>query len=198
MPARARPALVQTVEQKEKSEKPPALYDLTTLQRDANRQLGYTAQQTLDYLQALYEKKLCTYPRTDSRYLTADMEGTVPALTAAAAKICGVAVPDTVSGRPGLQQRQSHRPPCHRPHRGSWPGRMWRPCLPGNGKSCVWWRGSFCAPPAPLTAIRKRPVTLDCGGNQFSVKGKAIADPGWKAYQRKRQTRQKKASCRTD
>ena len=89
-------ALVQTVEQKEKSEKPPALYDLTTLQRDANRQLGYTAQQTLDYLQALYEKKLCTYPRTDSRYLTADMEGTVPALAAAAAKICGVAVPDTV------------------------------------------------------------------------------------------------------
>ena len=44
----------------------------------------------------MYEKKLCTYPRTDSRYLTADMEGTVPALTAAAAKICGVAVPDTV------------------------------------------------------------------------------------------------------
>ena len=93
---KGQPALVQTVEQKEKSEKPPALYDLTTLQRDANRQLGYTAQQTLDYLQALYEKKLCTYPRTDSRYLTADMEGTVPALTAAAAKICGVAVPDTV------------------------------------------------------------------------------------------------------
>ena len=50
---KGQPALVQTVEQKEKSEKPPALYDLTTLQRDANRQLGYTAQQTLDYLQAL-------------------------------------------------------------------------------------------------------------------------------------------------
>ena len=44
----------------------------------------------------MYEKKLCTYPRTDSRYLTADMEGTVPTLAAAAAKICGVAVPDTV------------------------------------------------------------------------------------------------------
>ena len=58
---------VKQVECKDKSEKPPALYDLTTLQRDANRLLGYTAQQTLDYLQALYEKKLCTYPRTDSR-----------------------------------------------------------------------------------------------------------------------------------
>ncbi len=63
---------IKKVECKEKSEKPPALYDLTTLQRDANRLLGFTAQQTLDYLQSLYEKKLCTYPRTDSRYLTGD------------------------------------------------------------------------------------------------------------------------------
>ena len=67
-------ATVKAVERKEKSEKSPALYDLTTLQRDANRLLGYTAQQTLDYLQSLYEKKLCTYPRTDSRFLTNDME----------------------------------------------------------------------------------------------------------------------------
>lgn len=65
-------AVVKCVEQKERTEKPPALYDLTTLQRDANRILGYTTQQTLDYLQALYEKKLCTYPRTDARYLTDD------------------------------------------------------------------------------------------------------------------------------
>ena len=53
---------------------------LTTLQRDANRLLGYTAQQTLDYLQSLYEKKLCTYPRTDSRYLTGDMADSLPVL----------------------------------------------------------------------------------------------------------------------
>ena len=53
-------ATVKNVERKEKTERPPALYDLTALQRDANRILGYTAQQTLDYLQALYEKKLCT------------------------------------------------------------------------------------------------------------------------------------------
>lgn len=55
---------------------PPKLYDLTTLQREANRQFGYTAQQTLDYTQALYEKKLVTYPRTDSQFLTDDMEQT--------------------------------------------------------------------------------------------------------------------------
>ena len=71
---------IKKVECKEKSEKPPALYDLTTLQRDANRLLGFTAQQTLDYLQSLYEKKLCTYPRTDSRYLTSDMADSLPVL----------------------------------------------------------------------------------------------------------------------
>ena len=71
---------VKQVARRDKSEKPPALYDLTTLQRDANRLLGFTAQQTLDYLQNLYEKKLCTYPRTDSRYLTSDMAEGLPEL----------------------------------------------------------------------------------------------------------------------
>ena len=89
-------AVVQSVERREKTEKPPALFDLTTLQREANRTLGYTAQQTLDYLQALYDKKLSTYPRTDSRYLTDDMEAGVPALVEAAASICGVAAPEAV------------------------------------------------------------------------------------------------------
>ena len=70
---RASQAVLQKTEQKEKTEHPPALYDLTSLQRDANRLLGYSAQQTLDYTQALYEKKLVTYPRTDSRYLTGGM-----------------------------------------------------------------------------------------------------------------------------
>src|SRR5699024_431176 len=73
-------ATVKRVERKDKTDKPPALYDLTTLQRDANRLLGFTAQQTLDYLQNLYEKKLCTYPRTDSRHLTSDMAEGLPVL----------------------------------------------------------------------------------------------------------------------
>lgn len=71
---------IEKVEQKEKIEKPPKLYDLTTLQREANRQLGFTANQTLEYTQSLYEKKLVTYPRTDSRYLTEDMKDSIPAL----------------------------------------------------------------------------------------------------------------------
>ncbi len=64
-------------EKKDKQEKAPLLFDLTSLQREANKRLGYTAQQTLDYTQALYEKKLCSYPRTDGRFLTDDMETTV-------------------------------------------------------------------------------------------------------------------------
>ncbi len=66
-------AVVTKVERKNRKEKPPLLYDLTTLQREANKIRGYTAQQTLDYTQSLYEKKMVTYPRTDSRYLTEDM-----------------------------------------------------------------------------------------------------------------------------
>lgn len=75
-----KPVMVQTAERQEKTEKPPKLYDLTTLQREANRLYGYTAQQTLDYIQLLYEKKLATYPRTDSRYLTEDMAAGLPDL----------------------------------------------------------------------------------------------------------------------
>ena len=71
---------IEKVEEKEKTEKPPKLYDLTTLQREANRKLGFTANQTLEYTQSLYEKKLVTYPRTDSRYLTEDMKDSIPAL----------------------------------------------------------------------------------------------------------------------
>ena len=73
---------VKSVNRTEKTEHPPLLYDLTSLQRDANRILGFTAQQTLDYTQALYEKKLVTYPRTDSRYLTEDMREMLPQLIA--------------------------------------------------------------------------------------------------------------------
>ena len=68
------------VEKKTRSDRPPKLYDLTTLQREANQLFGYTAQQTLDCAQSLYEKKLATYPRTDSRFLTHDMASVLPNL----------------------------------------------------------------------------------------------------------------------
>ena len=69
-------ALVRSVEKEEKTVSPPKLYDLTTIQRDANHLFGFTAKQTLEYTQSLYEKKMCTYPRTDSQYLSDDMEQT--------------------------------------------------------------------------------------------------------------------------
>ena len=71
---------VVDVTEQQKSVAPPKLYDLTALQRDANSIYGYTAQQTLDYLQSLYEKRLATYPRTDSNYITDDMAGTAKSL----------------------------------------------------------------------------------------------------------------------
>ena len=80
-----KPVAVKSVKTERKTVNPPKLYDLTTLQREANRLYGFTAQQTLDYTQSLYEMKLCTYPRTDSQYLTEDME--ITALGTAAAVI---------------------------------------------------------------------------------------------------------------
>ena len=73
-------AVISDIERTKKTVRPPKLYDLTTLQREANRYFGYTAQQTLDYTQSLYEQKLLTYPRTDSQYITDDMKNTVTSL----------------------------------------------------------------------------------------------------------------------
>ena len=81
------PAVCTAVTREQKKEAPPKLYDLTTLQREANRLFGYTAKQTLDCAQSLYEKKLLTYPRTDSRFLTADMAETAAAVLHLAAKV---------------------------------------------------------------------------------------------------------------
>ncbi len=113
-------ATIQRITRKEKSENPPPLYDLTTLQRDANRLLGYSAQQTLDYVQSLYEKKLTTYPRTDSCYITDDDEEMLEELTEELEgfsrhypRRCGRGcAPDTAHRQPG----KSHRPPRHPAH----------------------------------------------------------------------------------
>ena len=80
-------AVCVSVTREKKTEQPPRLYDLTTLQREANRLFGFTAKQTLDYAQQFYEKKLLTYPRTDSRYLTSDMVETASCVIHLAAKL---------------------------------------------------------------------------------------------------------------
>ena len=76
-------AVVGSIERKRVEKKPPKLYDLTTLQREANRYYGLTASQTLQALQELYEEKLVTYPRTDSQFVTEDMRKTVESLVLA-------------------------------------------------------------------------------------------------------------------
>lgn len=73
-------AIITELKREQKKVSPPKLYDLTNLQREANRYFGFTAKKTLDLLQELYEEKLVTYPRTDSRFVTEDMIGTVEEL----------------------------------------------------------------------------------------------------------------------
>ncbi len=174
-------ATITSVERKEKTEKAPALYDLTTLQRDANRTLGYTAQQTLDYLQALYEKKLCTYPRTDSRYLTDDMASGVPAYVAAAAAVCDMAAPVTVNAAQVCDSKKvsDHHAVIPTVSAGS----SELDALPLGEREILKLtaRGLLRAVSA-AHRFAETTVTLDCGGHSFTAKGKTVIVPGWKTY----------------
>ena len=174
-------AMIRKVEQKEKFEKPPALYDLTTLQRDANRLLGYTAQQTLDYLQSLYEKKLCTYPRTDSRFLTNDMEASVPALAAVAAGIYDMSIPEkpnAVQVCDGAKVSDHHAVVPT-----SAAGKADVSALPAGEREILRLvcRQLLCAISEPHR-YAETAVTLDCAGYGFAAKGKTVLISGWKAY----------------
>ena len=174
------PAVIRSVEQKEKSEKAPALYDLTTLQRDANRILGFTAQQTLDYLQSLYEKKLCTYPRTDSRYLTDDMESGVPAVAACAAGILGVSVGDVFSKQVCDSRKVSD-------HHAVIPtmaaGEAELSALTAGEREVLKLvaRQVLMAVSAPYSYL-ETVATVECGGQVFTAKGKTVLNAGWKSY----------------
>ncbi len=174
-------AVVQSVERWEKTEKPPALFDLTTLQREANRTLGYTAQQTLDYLQALYDKKLSTYPRTDSRYLTDDMEAGVPALVEAAASICGVTAPETVlAGQVCDSARVSDH---HAVVPTASAGKADLEALP-IGEREILRLVSLGLPRAVCPPCRSAEtcITAVCGGDPYTVKWRSVLSPGWKVY----------------
>ena len=125
---------VQKTERKEKSENPPQLYDLTALQRDANRLLGFTAQQTLDYAQSLYEKRLITYPAR-----TADFDGGHGGIPAGAGDGYGQGVcRGGATFHPcaaGHQRQQSHRPPCAVAYEKHGKTQILPPSLPGSGIS---------------------------------------------------------------
>ena len=175
-------ATVKKVERKEKSEKPPALYDLTTLQRDANRLLGYTAQQTLDYLQNLYEKKLCTYPRTDSRYLTSDMAEGLPVLVNLVA--------NAMPFRKGIAISCDAAAVIHdkkvTDHHAVIPTRNIREAdlsaLPVGERAILELVALrlLCAV-APPYIYDETSVTVDCGGSEFTAKGRTVKNQGWRA-----------------
>ena len=175
---------IKKVECKEKSEKPPALYDLTTLQRDANRLLGFTAQQTLDYLQSLYEKKLCTYPRTDSRYLTGDMADSLPVLVNLVANAMpfrkGIAItcdPQTVINDKKVTD-----------HHAVIPTRNLKDAdlsaLPAGEKAVLELVALrlLCAVAQPHI-YSETVVIAACAGGEFTAKGKTVKHPGWKALE---------------
>lgn len=181
------PVMVKSVTSKEKTEKAPALYDLTTLQRDANRQLGYTAQQTLDYVQSLYEKKFCTYPRTDSRYLTDDMADGVNAIVICSAGICDEAAPSVVLPKQICNSKKVSD------HHAIIPtlvaGETDIGTLPIGEREII----KLIAKQV-LRAVSESyrfcetVAVLSCGNHIFTAKGKVVETLGWKAYSEKEQT----------
>ena len=173
-------AVIQNVEQRERSEKAPALYDLTTLQRDANRLLGFTAQQTLDYLQSLYEKRLCTYPRTDSRFLTDDMEPNVSMIAGIAVQICGA----SISAVNAAQVCDSGKVSDHHavvPTESA--GKQNVSSLPAGEQAVLKLiaRQVLMAVSNPHSYMETI-VTVGCGGHSFIVKGRTVLDAGWKHF----------------
>lgn len=174
-------ARVLKVDRREKKEKPPKLYDLTTLQRDANRIFGFTAQQTLDYAQALYEKKLITYPRTDSQYLTGDMaqttEGLVPFVANCFPYISGMAL--TTEIRQIIDDGKVSDHHAIIPTR-TMPTLPWGD-LPAQEKillSLICNR-LICATSA-AHEYSETEVLVECEGYRFTGKGKTVTQVGWK------------------
>ena len=173
---------VKQVERKDKSEKPPAFYDLTTLQRDANRLLGYTAQQTLDYLQSLYEKKLCTYPRTDSRYLTSDMAEGLPVLVNLVANAMpfrkGIAISCDAAQVINDKKVTDHHAviPTRNLQGADLSG------LPAGEKAVLELVALrlLCAVAEPYT-YAETAVTVECAGSEFTAKGRTVKNQGWRA-----------------
>ena len=179
--------VIQKVEQKEKAEKCPQLYDLTSLQRDANRRLGYTAQQTLDYTQSLYEKKLVTYPRTDSRFLTEDMEAMLPELVTTIQNVFDIqkSIPVSVHSSQVINGKKVSD------HHAIIPTQTAVGCnlseFPAGEREVFLLiaRRLICAVADPYSYLETK-ISLVCGGQNFSAKGREVIAEGWKLYDGKK------------
>ena len=174
-----------SVTHEKKKEAPPKLYDLTTLQREANRVFGYTAKQTLDYAQSLYEKKLLTYPRTDSRYLTGDMAETASVVLHLSARVppfdaCPDFFPDVAAlvndGKvsdhhaiiPTLELEKAD---------------LSELTVGERNTLLLVCRELLCAAAEPYV-YEAVTATFDCGGHAFTAKGRRILSEGWREIDR--------------
>lgn len=180
-----RQAVCVSMDKEKKTVKPPKLFDLTTLQREANRIYGYTAKQTLDYAQSLYEKKLITYPRTDSRYLTSDMVDTAIAVLGFAAKL--PPFDGYLEFSPDVTQLISNKDVSD--HHAIIPtmgvGKADLATLPVGERAlfqlvCC---KLLCAAASPHVSEAVTAV-FECGGYRFTAKGKRVLMEGWKTFER--------------
>lgn len=179
------PAICTSVTKEQKKEQPPKLYDLTTLQREANRLLGYTAKQTLDYAQSLYEKKLLTYPRTDSRYLTSDMAETASCIIHLAAKLppfdsCSNFFPlvEAMISDKNVSDHHAIIPPMELEKADVH-------ALPvGERNLLLLVCCKLLCAAAESYVYEAVTTTLDCGGQFFTAKGKRILSEGWQEIDR--------------
>ena len=174
-----------SVTKEQKKEQPPKLYDLTTLQREANRLFGYTAKQTLDYAQSLYEKKLLTYPRTDSRYLTSDMAETASYVIHLAAKLppfdgCTNFFPlvETMISDKDVSDHHAIIPTMEIE-------KADLKLLPvGERNLLLLVCCKLLCASAELYVYEAVTATFDCGGYSFTAKGKRILSEGWREIDR--------------
>lgn len=178
-------ASVLSVDRQIKTVQPPRLYDLTTLQRECNRIYGYTAQQTLDYMQSLYEKKLATYPRTDSQYLTEDMQATTASLifwmrdNMPFGKVC-TEEPDIARITDGSKVTDHHAiiPTVEI-------SRTDLSELPSGEKDVLMLIAArLLSATAPAHRFEAVTAVLDCKGYSFTAKGKTVLQAGWKDVER--------------
>ena len=178
-------AVCVSLVREKKTENPPKLYDLTTLQREANRVFGYTAKQTLDYAQSLYEKKLLTYPRTDGRYLTSDMAETASCVIHLAAKLplfdgCGNFFPlvEAMISDKDVSDHHAIIPTMEIEKADI-------KALPLGERNlfllvCC---KLLCASAEPYM-YEAVTATFDCGGQSFTAKDKHILSEGWREIDR--------------
>ena len=174
-------AVCLSVTKEKKTAAPPKLFDLTSLQREANRIYGYTAKQTLDLAQALYEKRLLTYPRTDSSFLTDDMGGTAEKIAALLAGklpfMQGVKFTSDVSRTLDSRQVSDHHAIIPTMEL----AKTDLSTLPETEKNIITLAGArllfAAAEPHVYEAVK---AVFECAGTQFTATGKTVLCGGWK------------------